>query len=133
MESISTEKWIEEKLRAVPSKYSFRIGEVSKMLSIKSYILRYWESEFDQLKPKKLDNKQRLYLHKDIKTLLLIKKLLYEDGYSIRGAKQALKGLSKQFKHLEKKVESQKNFSEEIDSVMAQVSQLIFSLEKEKY
>ncbi len=131
METISTEKWMQERLKSIPQKYSFRIGEVAQMLSIKPYILRYWESEFDQLKPKKLDNKQRLYLHKDVKILFLIMKLLYEDGYSIRGAKQALKSLSKQFKNVEQKMDSQKNLSEEVDVLIERVSQLISSVKNQ--
>ena len=131
MENILIEKWMEEKIQEMPSKYSFRIGEVAKILSIKPYILRYWESEFDQLRPKKLDNKQRLYLHKDIKILFLIKKLLYKDGYSIQGAKQALKNLSKQFKNVEQKIESQKNLSKEVDILIQRVSQLICTVENQ--
>ena len=129
--NLSTEKWIAKKLEQIPSKYSFRIGEVAQMLSIKPYILRYWESEFDQLKPKKLDNKQRLYFHKDIKVLFLISKLLYEDGYSIRGAKQVLKDWSKDLKQVEQKIETKKSVSEEVDVLLNRVSDLISTVENQ--
>ncbi|MDE0151383.1 MAG: MerR family transcriptional regulator [Bdellovibrionales bacterium] len=117
-----TDQWMEEQLDKIPSKLSFRIGEVAKILSIKPYILRYWESEFDQLRPGKMDNKQRLYFHKDIETLLLIKKLLYKDGYSIRGAKQALKSLSKEFKTVKKEHYSKDRVYREISGLLDQVS-----------
>ena len=129
--SPNTEKWIEEQLERIPSKYSFRIGEVAQMLSIKPYILRYWESEFDQLKPKKLDNKQRLYFHKDIKILFLIKKLLYNDGYSIRGAKQVLKSWFSELKQVEQKIGSRKSVTEEVDILLGRVSELISVVENQ--
>ena len=97
---------LKEELGAIPRKLSFRIGEAAKIIGVKPYILRYWESEFEQLKPSKLENKQRLYFHKDIETLLLIKKLLYKDGYSIRGAKQALKPLDKKYQKLKSEQKS---------------------------
>ena len=117
-----TDQWMEEQLNKIPSKLSFRIGEVAKILSIKPYILRYWESEFDQLCPGKMDNKQRLYFHKDIETLLLIKRLLYKDGYSIRGAKQALKSLSQEFKTAKKEYYSKDRVHQEISSLLDQIS-----------
>jgi len=119
-----TDQWMEEQLNKIPSKLSFRIGEVAKILSIKSYILRYWESEFDQLRPGKMNNKQRLYFHKDIETLILIKKLLYKDGYSIRGAKQALKSLSHEFKTAKKEYYSKDRVYREISSLLDQISKL---------
>ena len=117
-------QWMEEQLDKIPSKLSFRIGEVAKILSIKPYILRYWESEFHQLRPGKMDNKQRLYFHKDIETLLLIKKLLYKDGYSIRGAKQALKSLSQDFKTVKKDYHSKDRISREVSGLLDQISKL---------
>lgn len=117
-----TNQWVEEQLGKIPSKLSFRIGEVAKILSIKPYVLRYWESEFDQLRPGKMNNKQRLYFHKDIETLLLIKKLLYKDGYSIRGAKQALKSLSQEFKTAKKEHYSKERMYQEILGLLDQVS-----------
>ena len=117
-----TDQWMEKQLDKIPSKLSFRIGEAAKILSIKPYILRYWESEFEQLRPGKMENKQRLYFHKDIETLFLIKKLLYKDGYSIRGAKQALKSLHQDFKKIKKEYDSKDRVCREISSLLDQIS-----------
>lgn len=108
----------------IPNKHTFRIGEVSKILNVKPYILRYWESEFSQLKPRKLDNKQRIYYHRDVETLFLIKKLLYEDGYSIKGAKQALKPLGREFRQMKKSFQIQDRLAEDSKSILVELSEL---------
>ncbi len=66
------------------------IKEVSRLVGVEQYVLRYWESEFPPLKPKRTKGGTRAYTSKDIKLLLLIKKLLYEDGYTIEGARKRL-------------------------------------------
>lgn len=118
------DSWISRQLEKIPNKLSFRIGEVSKLLSVQPYVLRYWESEFEQLKPSKLDNKQRLYFHKDIETLFLIKKLLYKDGFSIRGAKQALKSLKKVVKKIKTEDRLKQNINQETEDLMKSISHL---------
>ena len=85
-------------LDKIPDRMAFKISEVSDLAGIKSYVLRYWESEFEQLKPKKAMNNRRMYTQKDVTTVLLIKKLLYKDKYSIEGAKKALKYLQADIK-----------------------------------
>lgn len=75
----------------VPDKMGFKIGEVSEMLGLKNHILRYWETEFPVLKPQKAQNNQRMYTRKEIEKLLLVRKLLYVDKFSISGAKRALR------------------------------------------
>lgn len=75
----------------VPDRMGFKIGEVSEMLGLKNHILRYWENEFPVLKPQKAQNNQRMYTRKEIEKILLIRKLLYVDRFSISGAKRALK------------------------------------------
>jgi DNA-binding transcriptional MerR regulator len=75
----------------IPDKLYFRIGEVSKLCRLPAYVLRFWESEFPQLKPVKGSNGQRMYRQRDVETLLRIKKLLYEQGFTIAGARQQLK------------------------------------------
>ena len=72
-------------------KLYYRIGEVAKITGIKPYVLRYWESEFRWMAPQKSRSKQRLYRRKDIDTILLIKKLLYEERYTIAGARKLLR------------------------------------------
>ena len=87
-----------EDLERIPDRMAFKISEVSDLTRIKSYVLRYWESEFEQLKPKKAINNRRMYTQKDVTTIILIKKLLYKDKYSIEGAKKALKHLQAEVK-----------------------------------
>ncbi len=69
----------------------YSIGEVSKFTGVEPYILRYWEKEFDQLKPVRNRGKNRVYTNRDIKIILMIKRLLWEEGYTIDGAKRVLK------------------------------------------
>jgi DNA-binding transcriptional MerR regulator len=73
----------------------FRIGEVSRIVGVKPYVLRYWESEFPTLRPKRADSRQRVYKREDIETLGAIKKLLYEEKLTIAGAKTRLKAIKK--------------------------------------
>ena len=73
-----------------PNKLFYRIGEVSRLSGLEAYVLRYWESEFPQLKPNKGKSGQRLYTKKDLDTVLHIKQLLYKDGYTISGARKKL-------------------------------------------
>lgn len=72
-------------------KLYYSISEVSKITDLEQYVLRYWESEFEQLKPAKNRAGNRIYTNRDIKLILYLKKLLREDGYTIEGAKRILK------------------------------------------
>jgi len=74
-------------------KLYYRIGEVAELTDVKPYVLRYWESEFKWMAPGKSRSNQRLYRKQDIETILLIKKLLYEERFTIAGAKKRLKEL----------------------------------------
>jgi len=73
----------------------YRIGEVSRITGLKPHVLRYWESEFKVIKPYKGGSLQRLYRKKDLDLILKIKKLLYEDGFTIAGAKKKIRDLEK--------------------------------------
>jgi DNA-binding transcriptional MerR regulator len=75
----------------LPNKLYFRIGEVAKIVGVKPYVLRYWETEFSILKPGKTPSRHRLYRRRDVELLLEIKRLLYEEGFTIAGAKRQLK------------------------------------------
>ncbi|QNI31904.1 MerR family transcriptional regulator [Alloacidobacterium dinghuense] len=75
---------------AIPDKLYFRIGEVARLCKVQSYVLRFWESEFPQLKPNKSGTGQRLYRKRDVEMALQIKHLLHEEGYTIAGARQLL-------------------------------------------
>ncbi len=80
-------------VKEIPDRMAFKIGDVAKIAGIKTHVLRYWESEFDVLTPKKSDHNQRMYSRKDVETVLVIKKLLYKDRFSIEGAREALRKL----------------------------------------
>jgi DNA-binding transcriptional MerR regulator len=77
--------------REIPDKLYFRIGEVAKLCEVPAYVLRFWEGEFPQLKPNKGGTGQRLYRRRDVEMALRIKALLYDEGYTIPGARQAFK------------------------------------------
>ena len=80
----------------IPEKVYFRIGEVSALVGVDPHVLRYWESEFSVIKPFRGKSKQRLYRRQDVETLLHIKVLLHDEGYTISGARKLIKGLHKQ-------------------------------------
>lgn len=82
-----------EEINAIPDKMGFKIGDVAEFLGIKQYVLRYWETEFEVLRPKKASNNQRMYTRKDVENALLIRKLLHRDRFSIEGARNAMKEL----------------------------------------
>ena len=79
----------------IPEKLYFRIGEVARLCRLPAYVLRFWETEFPQLKPVKSNTGQRMYRHKDVESVISIKKLLYEDGFTIAGARQHLRSETK--------------------------------------
>jgi len=76
--------------RQIPNKLFFKIGEVCEITDTQPYVLRYWESEFAALAPAKNSSGQRIYRRRDIETVLRIKQLLYEEGFTIAGAKKRL-------------------------------------------
>ena len=79
----------------IPDKLYFRIGEVAKLLSLPTYVLRFWETEFPQLKPTKSNTGQRMYRRREVELALRVKKLLYEEGFTIAGARERLKAENK--------------------------------------
>ena len=74
----------------IPDKLYFRIGDVSRLAAIKPYVLRYWETEFPAIAPKKSGTGQRLYRRKDVELILEIKHLLYDKRFTIEGARKAI-------------------------------------------
>ena len=120
-----------EEIKSIPQKMGFKIGEVAEMLGIKQYVLRYWESEFDVLKPKKAPNNQRYYTKKDVENAYLIRKLLHRDRFSIEGARSALKDLksfvrkevqkSQTWDQIQGKVE---NWQEQVDDLILEIRSL---------
>ena len=77
-------------MAAQPGKLFYKIGEVSRLAQVEPYILRYWENEFPALSPKKSRGGQRVYRQKDLDLVLSIKKMLYEEGYTIAGARKKI-------------------------------------------
>ena len=75
----------------IPEKLYFRIGEVARLCRLPAYVLRFWETEFPQLRPVKSSTGQRMYRKRDVENVLRIRKLLYEDGFTIAGARTQLR------------------------------------------
>ena len=92
---------VQENTPEIPDKLYFRIGEVSRLAGIKPYVLRFWESEFPALGPKKSGTGHRLYRRKEVELVLEIKRLLYEKRYTIEGARKFLEARPKEAKRLQ--------------------------------
>ncbi len=107
----------------IPDKLYFKIGEVSKITGVEPYILRYWESEFKVVKPYRTKSNQRLYRKKDVESILKIKAMLYDQKFTIAGAKKILKKNSHQEKQLslnfseQKYIEILKEIKDELKSI----------------
>lgn len=80
-----------EPAATLPDKLFFRIGEVGRITGVKPYVLRYWESVFPRIRPQKTRSGQRLYRRKDVETVLLVKKLLWDERFTIEGARKRLR------------------------------------------
>lgn len=100
-ESTLYDAQLEKELNSIPDKLAFKIGDVAKLVGLKSYVLRYWETEFEQLRPQKSKKNQRVYLKKDVELIFMIRKLLHRDRFSIEGARTALKRLKKDTKQIQ--------------------------------
>jgi DNA-binding transcriptional MerR regulator len=90
MAKLKSGKKIRREEVLIPDKLYFRIGEVARLCRLPAYVLRFWETEFPQLKPIKSSTGQRMYRQRDLENVLRIKKLLYDEGYTIPGARQQL-------------------------------------------
>jgi DNA-binding transcriptional MerR regulator len=89
---------LNESLEAIPDQMAFKIGTAAELVGVKTYVLRFWETEFEALRPKKSRKGQRAYSRRDIETAMIIKKLLYEDRFSIEGARARLRELRSKVK-----------------------------------
>ena len=108
----------------LPDKLYFKIGEVSDLVGVPPYVLRYWESEFSIVRPTKTASKHRLYRRKDVETLLEIKRLLHQQRFTIEGARKRLRD-----KHKEESTQDELPFADRTyRSVLAQVRDEIESL-----
>lgn len=120
-----------EEIKNIPDKMGFKIGDVADLLQVKSYVLRYWETEFEILRPKKASNNQRLYTRKDVENAYLIRKLLHRDRFSIEGARLALKELKSHVKKekdysqvLQKYQNLSSTFSERLEEIASDIQNL---------
>lgn len=118
---VEVDSELEAELSKIPDKLAFKIGEVADILGVKAYVLRYWETEFEVLKPKKSKHGQRMYERRDVENLLLIRKLLYRDRFSIEGARVALKKLKKD----NVRVKQIKTITEHLDEAKERVYDLL--------
>src|SRR6202167_5959267 len=87
----ATDKAATVKEVVIPDRLYFRIGEVAGLCRLPAYVLRFWETEFPQLRPVKSSTGQRMYRKRDVESVVRIKKLLYEDGFTIAGARAHLR------------------------------------------
>jgi DNA-binding transcriptional MerR regulator len=109
----------------IPDKLFFRIGEVSTMLGLEPYVLRYWETEFPSLSPKKSGTGHRLYRRKDVEMLLRIKHLLYDRRFTIDGARQFLHAEAKSAQQKDIKQEQQVLFSDPVPEIRRQLTEIL--------
>jgi DNA-binding transcriptional MerR regulator len=109
----------------IPDKLFFRIGEVSAMLGLEAYVLRYWETEFPSLSPKKSGTGHRLYRRKDVELLLKIKHLLYEKRFTIDGARQYLQAEAKAANSRELKQDQQVLFQDPLPEIRRELAEIL--------
>jgi DNA-binding transcriptional MerR regulator len=118
----------------IPDKLYFKIGEVCKITNVEPYILRYWESEFKLIKPYRTKSNQRLYRKKDVEAVLKIRKMLYDQKFTIAGAKKKLKETIPQQKALQQKQLSlnlpDKRYTTAIKDIASELTQLSNMLHK---
>jgi len=111
-------------MRDLPEKY-YSIKQASEIIGVKPHVLRFWESEFAEIKPKKNKAGRRLYQKKDIALILQIKQLLYNEGFTIQGAKQKLKSVNKPaLESLPDKIELNPGLSEFLTKLRSSISNL---------
>ncbi len=130
--SVLVDDQLMQEITSIPDRFGFKIGDVADLLGIKQYVLRYWEQEFELLKPKKASNNQRFYTKKDVENAFLIRKLLYRDKFSIEGARQALKDVKFVVK---KEKDKEKDFSsvlQKMDFVQDQIKNFVSEIRKTK-
>src|SRR6202140_2928556 len=109
----------------IPDKLYFKIGEVSELLGVEPYVLRYWETEFPVLSPKKSGTGHRLYRRKDVELLLRIKHLLYEKRFTIDGARQFLHDEVKSAQQKDAKQEQQDLFADPVPEIRRELAEIL--------
>src|SRR5271157_4450684 len=110
----------------IPDKLFFRIGEVSQLVGVEAYVLRYWESEFPGLSPRKSSSGQRMFRRKDVELLLRIKHLLYDRKFTIEGARKALQEKNKSTEDVRNSTKQAELFaSSPLPEIRKQVSEIL--------
>ena len=109
----------------IPDKQYFKIGEVSELTHLEPYVLRYWETEFKMIRPVRFGSNQRMYRRRDVEIIMEIKKLLYEAGFTIAGARKKLLQNSKEEK--EKKTLPK---AEGLESLLRDIQKELFELNR---
>lgn len=110
----------------IPDKEYFRIGEVARLIGVETYVLRYWETEFNSIKPVRPFSNQRLYRRKDVELILLIQDLLYRQKYTIEGAREKIKSLNNPAQPADRKVDKDKlKFIDEIRKDLNDLKQFL--------
>lgn len=108
-------------LQQIPERLYFRIGDVADILGVKPYVLRYWETEFPFIRPEKSNSGQRVYKRSDVEALVVIKHLLYEERYSIEGARKRARELRKEGLLAQYRAQVMKSAAESVQDGSAQV------------
>lgn len=115
---------------SIPDKLYFKIGEVKQITGVEAHVLRYWESEFKIIRPQRASSKQRLYRRIDVENILTIKKLLYEDGYTVPGARKLLTAKKTEKKAIAKPKVTGKKARSMLAELKSDLKQLQEMLEK---
>ncbi len=114
----------------IPNKQYFKIGEVSALTQLEAYVLRYWETEFKMIRPVRFGSNQRMYRRKDVETIFEIKKLLYEEGFTIAGARKKLLHHSKEEKKTPppKAVDAESSVTPGLDPLIREIHKELIDL-----
>ncbi len=115
----------------IPDKLYFKIGEVSKLADVAPHVLRYWESEFSDIKPKRATSKQRLYRREDVELILVIKNLLHVQGYTIAGARKLIFETA-QLSDIQMQIDKAESTAVKLSSIKQELIDLKEKLEKKR-
>jgi len=115
----------------IPDRLFFRIGDVAELTGVEPYVLRFWEGEFSALTPKKGSNGQRQYRRKDVETVLEIKRLLYDEGFTIPGARKALRERSRKKRRAPKRQKQAGLFGDDAGAKSETKSEAVSEIKRE--
>ena len=116
----------------IPDKLYFKIGEVAKLAEVPAHVLRYWESEFPGIRPKRANSQQRLYRYQDVELILKIKALLHGEGYTIAGARKLLETGGEEAKPQVEGGQSTQNQTQKLQIIKEELQKLLNLLTKRK-